>query len=259
MRVLFIIIFIWTAGTSFCTQPAWRYIIKESLTPDKFMIPQEESDYRDLIQQQEVKSSQSLQNSFFLKQEIYCSLVDSINPTRKNLKKEEFTYIDVEFQHDKPYRVKKKRTARSAYINQGKGYKVLYNNKIWQEIDPATLNTSADVAFKMINEEVYGVIVAENDELNLKELRYTVVYNLYRASEKHEIVRTALRKVNGHELLTMQFKALINSLDIDYYSYYYTGKNRVIQFSTFAGSDSFKREKDEMQYLLNGLIILKIK
>jgi hypothetical protein len=169
----------------------------------------------------------------------------------------EFFYKEVEFQRDKPYKYRKSNKSRSLSESQKFRYEVYYNNKLWKEIDPVTVNPLADKAFRMTDKEVYAIVVAEDNDLNLKDLRYTVVYNLNSGSSSYEIQRDALRFVNGNEILSMEFIATVNEMEIKYHNYYYTDGSCVIQFSTFASLESYEKIKKDLEELLNGLVIIK--
>lgn len=197
------------------------------------------------------------QNWYLANHGILQSMFDSLLTDTGSTTDKGFIYEDVELQRDKPYKYRKKRRSGSISTSDEFAYKVYYNDKIWKEIDPSRLNPAADKAFKMVDYEVYGLILAESNNLNLKALRYTAIFNLHEASENYEILHNALRRINRNEVLSMQFKARVNFMDIRYHNYYFTDNSTVIQFSTFSMSRSYEKSKSEMENLLNGLVIIK--
>jgi len=213
--------------------------------------------YFNLIPLITAKSIHAVYYWYLANQELFDSLLYTVIPQHQETAKTGFMYSEVELKRGKPYTYRKKAGSRSVYTNKENTYKVRYNNKIWEKINPSSLNPSTDIAFKMHDREVYAIILVESNDLNLKELRYAAIYNLYNASSMYEVISDELRRVNKNEMMSMQFKAIVDNIEIIYYNYYYSGNQHVIQFSTFTGSDSYETEKDRMEDLLNGLIITK--
>ena len=169
-----------------------------------------------------------------------------------------FEYAESELQHDKPYKYKKDRRSHGIYTDPSGRFRVNYNEKVWKVIDPSVIKATADIAFRMNEKEVYALVLCEENDLNLKELRYSAIYNLFKVSESYEITNSALRLVNGRELLSLQFDAKITSAgNIRYQNYYYSGDSFVIQFSTYCKSVDFEQNKEKMMKLLNGLTIVR--
>ena len=213
--------------------------------------------YRSLLPLITGKSIRAIYSWYLSNQDHISNMIDSIyNETGYQIR-EDFTYTEIEFKKGKPYRFRKKPGSKSVYQNPANRFRIYYDSKIWNEIDPEALNPSADIAFKLNESEVYAMVISEQDDLNLKELRYAAVHNLYKVSGRYELIRDELRKVNGTEMLFMQFKALINSVDIIYHNYYYTNHDLVIQFSTFTGTGTFEGVSKKMEDLLNGLVIIQ--
>jgi len=185
------------------------------------------------------------------------SAEDPVKPLQDVLTQQDFAYVDTELSPDNPYRYRKNRKSRTFFSRTDGKYRIYYNKKIWEETDPRKINAAADAAFKMKGREVYGIVIYENNDLNIKELRYTAVYNIHKAFRRYVIQRDALREINGSELLLMQVSALVNSVDIMYINYYYTADSDVIQFSVFCDASMFSSEKQKMEDLLNGLVIKK--
>jgi hypothetical protein len=204
-----------------------------------------------------LKTMQAGQNWYSVNHGILKAMFDSVFSDTITTTHKAFVYEEVEFRQDNPFKYKKNKNSKSICLSNEFGYKVYYNDKIWKEIDPTIVNSSAEKAFKMVDSEVFGLILAESNDLNLKELRYTAIYNLYNASERYEILHDALRYINGNEVLSMQFMAKVNAMDIKYHNYYFTDHSRVIQFSTFTRSESYEKNKSEMEALMNGLVIIK--
>jgi len=96
--------------------------------------------YRSLLPLITGKSIRAIYSWYLSNQDHISNMIDSIyNETGYQIR-EDFTYTEIEFKKGKPYRFRKKPGSKSVYQNPANRFRIYYDSKIWNEIDPEALS-----------------------------------------------------------------------------------------------------------------------
>ena len=129
-------------------------------------------------------------------------------------------------------------------------------------LDPKkwTFKVSKEVpeySFQSKNNEIYGMIINEELDLEIDDLREIAITNGSVASPDLQIIEEEYRMVNDVKVLMITMEGTIQGMKFRYHSYYFSGEGKSVQFVTYG---SIKKMKDNISLcdeLLNGFVLLK--
>jgi uncharacterized protein len=134
-------------------------------------------------------------------------------------------------------------------------YQLKYNDEEWKFIPAKDMSALADLALVHTEHEIYAMIIAENSTIDLQALRSAALINIHKAAEGVKVKKSALRKVNGKEVLVMMVDCRVDDLQITYYNYYYAGDWGVLQFIVFSDQATMLAQQTVVEALLSGLMV----
>jgi len=146
---------------------------------------------------------------------------------------------------------------KESYKGISKGYQVWYNEKSWERTNPKNLNPLAEIAFKSTEMDAYGMLIYEAMEASSLTLADVAIIQARKVATDIQIISKEIRNVNGYDVVALEMTGKLQSIDIYYMNYYYSGPQGSIQFLCFTTTKSSEALKPKMESLLNGLTILK--
>lgn len=114
------------------------------------------------------------------------------------------------------------------------------------------LNSDAEVAYRHVDGDVYGQVVAERIEIPILALKTIVVRNMRQAAEDARLAQEEKRTVNGKEVLCITVDATVDGIPLTYHCYLLSGKEGTFQVMTWTGRNIFEEVKPTMEEFLNG-------
>lgn len=146
---------------------------------------------------------------------------------------------------------KNNKTAKGSTFKYG----IQYNSSEWKPTPPKELNDMAELALLHIDDELFCVLIAEEADLSLKQLRGAAMINMRKVANQVEVKNSRLRKVNGTEVLELLIDCEIDGISASYHNLYFSGENGILQFIVFGEREVMKNRKAEVEALLSGLTI----
>lgn len=137
-------------------------------------------------------------------------------------------------------------------------YEVWYDNNKWQRLTPAEINAEADIALKLLDGDVYAMILFEEMEIPVENLANIAVSNAVAAAPDVVVTGKEYRKVNDNTVIWMRMEGSPQGMKIVYYSYYCSNSKGSLQFVTFTGQNIIDRYQKDIEDLLNGLVFSEI-
>lgn len=135
-------------------------------------------------------------------------------------------------------------------------YGIWINDAKWK-IMKNTINESAEYSFKHENGDAYGMIIAERIQMSSVGIRDVAVAHIKEADPDAEIILEENRIINGNDVLCLLIAAKVQSIQIIYYYYFYSGDAGTIQLITYTGQNLFEEYAHDLTSFLNGFVILK--
>jgi hypothetical protein len=134
-------------------------------------------------------------------------------------------------------------------------YEIKFNDAHWKFIPAKDMSPMADLALAHKEHEIYAMLIAETSKLSMEDLRSAALVNLHKAADDVKVRKSALRVVNGKEMLVMMVDCRIDEHQITYYNYYYTGDWGILQYIVFSDQTTMKEQQAEVEALLSGLMV----
>jgi hypothetical protein len=135
-------------------------------------------------------------------------------------------------------------------------YTLSYDATKWS-IQPESSNADADYELVHSEGDGYSIIIAEKVVLSTEVLRQAAIANAREASPDATIAHEDERTVNGHQVRCLKITGTVEGVPVEYYNYYYAGKEGAVQIITFTSQDSFKDYEKDFTDFLNGFNLAK--
>lgn len=119
--------------------------------------------------------------------------------------------------------------------------------------EKASNNAEAEYELKLRDEDMYGVIIAEQIPIPLETLRGIALDNGKSVAPDLHIVNEEYRNVNGIKVLHLQMDGTMQGIKFSYFGYYATNESGTVQFITYTSTNLLGKYKFEAEKLLNGL------
>ncbi len=132
---------------------------------------------------------------------------------------------------------------------------VWLNPKIWnftKEVD----NPDAEYELQIKGGDLYGIMITEKVEIPLESMRDIALDNARRVAPDVKVINEEYRTVNGLRVLQLQMKGTTQGIKFSYYCYYYSDENGTLQFLTYTSQKLMEENKEEVENLLNGLVLV---
>lgn len=133
-------------------------------------------------------------------------------------------------------------------------YSVSYDSQLWERSND-TGNEDAEFELRHVEQDTYGMIIAERPKFGLDNLRDIAIENMDAVGEDREIIAEEKRVIDGKEMVELQVNLSIDGFPVTYFSRYYSGEEGSIQFITFTYQNLFEERKAAMADLLDSLVI----
>lgn len=127
------------------------------------------------------------------------------------------------------------------------------NPKEWS-FKKADNNEEAEYEFQLKGKDLYAMVISEQVEIPLKNLKQIAVENGKAAAPDLRIVKEEYRTVNGIKVLFLQMNGTLQGIKFTYYGYYFSNENGTIQFITYTSQNLLSTYMDDCEKILNGLV-----
>lgn len=127
------------------------------------------------------------------------------------------------------------------------------NPKEWS-FKKADNNEEAEYEFQLKGKDLYAMVISEQVEIPLKNLKQIAVENGKAAAPDLRIVKEEYRTVNGLKVLFLQMNGTLQGIKFTYYGYYFSNENGTIQFITYTSQNLLSTYMDDCEKILNGLV-----
>ncbi len=150
----------------------------------------------------------------------------------------------------KPYAAQK--SINSSHIN----VKIFFDAKMWEykRISPAE---AREYEFWTKWGDGKAIITTEERQVKIDQLHLIAASNAIKMVPDIRVTSEELRKVNGYEVLAINFEGTINGVQHLFLGYYYSGAAGTVQFLTWGSQGFFAENRKAFTHLLNGLMIGK--
>jgi len=118
-------------------------------------------------------------------------------------------------------------------------------------------NPAAEYEFQLRNEDLHGMMITEKIEIPLASLRTIALMNAQSIAPDIRVVEEKYVIVNGHKVLSMVMKGTTQGIKFIYHGYYYSNTSGTVQMVTFTAQSLFDELSEEMNYILNGFVVMK--
>ncbi|NOU61391.1 hypothetical protein ELS83_16405 [Marinifilum sp. JC070] len=136
-------------------------------------------------------------------------------------------------------------------------FAVKYNDKIWKRIPPATLNEEAEIAFQAKHTDIWCVIITEVTPIDADKL-FKIAKKMMEENTGGiaKIKKTEVRTVNENQIFYGKLETDFSGINFIFNSYYFSNEKGSVQFVTWTSSTLHELNKDLIQDLLNGFVVL---
>ena len=114
--------------------------------------------------------------------------------------------------------------------------------------------SDAEYELQLKNGDLYGMVINEEIEVNLKALTDIAISNAQEVSTNLHIDTKEYRIVNGHKVIFMQMSGTIQGIDFTYLGYYYSDSSGSTQLLVYTASNLVAKYRTEIFNLLNGFV-----
>lgn len=118
-------------------------------------------------------------------------------------------------------------------------------------------DVNIEYRFELKAGDGYGIMLTEKTPISLETMRQIALINAQKAAYDARIIKAEYRTVNGKKILCLEMRGTIKTIKVVYYNYYYSNANGTIQLVSFSSEALFDKNKNELEYLLNGLVETK--
>ncbi len=126
------------------------------------------------------------------------------------------------------------------------------NPKKWEFKKNKGDHDSAEYTFKLKGNDLYGMAISEQLEIEIEELTKIAFENAKGAAPDAKIVKKEYRIVNGHKVIYMEIVGTIQSIKFKYLGYYYSDSSGSTQYLAYTGINLENKYKEEINNFLNG-------
>jgi hypothetical protein len=118
-------------------------------------------------------------------------------------------------------------------------------------------NSAAEYELQLKSGDLYGMIISEQVEIPLENLREIAISTAKTAAPDLQVVKEEYRMVNGLKMLHLQMNGTMQGIKFSYYGYYYSNESGTTQYVTFTSQNLMDSYREQCDALLNGLIVLE--
>jgi len=126
------------------------------------------------------------------------------------------------------------------------------NPKKWEFKKNKGDHDSAEYTFKLKGNDLYGMAISEQLEIEIEELTKIAFENAKGAAPDAKVVKKEYRIVNGHKVIYMEIVGTIQSIKFKYLGYYYSDSSGSTQYLAYTGINLENKYKEEINNFLNG-------
>ncbi|WP_367392820.1 hypothetical protein [Lewinella sp. LCG006] len=118
-------------------------------------------------------------------------------------------------------------------------------------------NPAAEYELHLKSGDLYAMIISEQWEIPLENLREIAVSKAKAAAPDLQVVKEEYRIVNGLKMLHLQMNGTIQGIKFSYYGYYYSDVAGTVQYVTFTSQSLIESYREQCDALLNGLVVIE--
>jgi hypothetical protein len=130
------------------------------------------------------------------------------------------------------------------------------NPKEWSFTKEAS-NMAAEYELQLKSGDLYGMIIAEQVEIPLENLRGIAISTAKSAAPDLRVINEEYRMVNGLKMLHLQMNGTMQGIKFSYYGYYYSNESGTVQYVTFTSQNLIESYREQCDALLNGLVVIE--
>lgn len=116
-------------------------------------------------------------------------------------------------------------------------------------------NPAAEFQLTFHKGDLYATIITERIEIPIKSLTEFAIQNLSNITDDYEVLNVEVRNVNGKSFVMMDIECTLNEIKFRYRNFYWSGKPGSLQILTYTGINLFEEFKNDIDYLLNGVLV----
>lgn len=148
------------------------------------------------------------------------------------------------------------KTAGATFLVKSKNLNIgIYINPTKWTFAPHKDNESSpEYRFSLKAGDGFGMMITENTEIDLENMRQIALLNAQKASIDVKETFAEYRIVNQKKILCLKFEGTIKGIKFVYYGYYFSNSNGTVQLITFCSKQTFNGVKKELENLLNGFV-----
>lgn len=109
--------------------------------------------------------------------------------------------------------------------------------------------------FRLKTGDAYILVISEEIGIPTASLKNIAIDNAKAAGSEFSLIADETRVVNGRELTSLKFNAVVKGIQLTYYGYYYGGKEGTIQVLCYTGQSLFDKYERDFTEFLDGLVV----
>lgn len=135
-------------------------------------------------------------------------------------------------------------------------FEIYYDSDEWRRLPAGQLNEDAEFALQHKIHDIYAIIISEEIDIGMENI-YKIAINTMEQStgSKVKIIKSEIVNVNNTDVIHASFEVSMQGMNLIFDSYYFSDARGTIQFTTWTGSNIFKKYERKVKDLLTGLIV----
>jgi hypothetical protein len=130
------------------------------------------------------------------------------------------------------------------------------NPKKWKFKKNKNGEEASEYTFQLKNGDLYGMVISEQVEIDVKELVKIAFDNAKAAAPDTEVVKKEYRTVNGNKVIYMEMVGTIQSIKFKYFGYYYSNSSGSTQYLAYTSTNLVNKYKTQIDKFLNGFSVI---
>jgi hypothetical protein len=116
-------------------------------------------------------------------------------------------------------------------------------------------NDPGEYEFRLKGKDLYGLVITEKIQLDLKNLSIIALENAKGAAPDTKIAHQEYRIVNGNKVLYLEMEGTMQGVKFSYLGYYFSDSSGSTQYLAYTGSNLVNQYRTEIENFLNGFSI----
>lgn len=134
---------------------------------------------------------------------------------------------------------------------------VWINPKVWSFKKKEDDDQEYEYFFHLKEGDAFVMMINEETEISLQSIQAIALNKMKSVAADAHLVSEEIRNINGHFVKCLETQGTIQGINVTYLGYYYSDKNGTTQLVGFSSSKLFKKYRQDIEDLLNGLDVNK--